>query len=143
MGVYLDAKASGIAHIGVGGRVSSARLGWRYGTPISRTVGMPAEGAFGLIHFSQLSDGDHLCFGLLPGLASWHPDDWNHPATWVGDPSIPDHERQRLWDVEATVHILWGGLTVGFSPTDFIDFLLGWFGVDIAGDDTEWKPPPK
>ncbi|MCU0723676.1 MAG: hypothetical protein MUC63_08685 [Planctomycetes bacterium] len=27
------------------------------------------------------------------------------------------------------------GATAGFNPAEFVDFLLGWFGVDIAGDD--------
>ena len=27
------------------------------------------------------------------------------------------------------------GASVGFSPGEFLNFLLGWFGVDIAGDD--------
>ncbi|MCZ6689741.1 MAG: hypothetical protein O7H41_09070 [Planctomycetota bacterium] len=27
------------------------------------------------------------------------------------------------------------GARVGFSPGEFVDFFLGWFGVDIAGDD--------
>lgn len=26
-------------------------------------------------------------------------------------------------------------LKAGFSPGEFADFLLGWFGADIAGDD--------
>ena len=29
------------------------------------------------------------------------------------------------------------GVTVGFNPAEFADFLLGWFGLDLAGDDRE------
>jgi hypothetical protein len=28
------------------------------------------------------------------------------------------------------------GITIGFSLGEFLDFLLGWFGLDIADDDT-------
>lgn len=38
------------------------------------------------------------------------------------------------FDIEASVY---AGLhvRVGFSPGEFLDFLTGWFGADIAGDD--------
>jgi hypothetical protein len=29
------------------------------------------------------------------------------------------------------------GVNLGFSPGEFLDFLLGWFGIEIAGDDVE------
>ena len=27
------------------------------------------------------------------------------------------------------------GVRVGFNPVEFVDFLLGWFGLDILNDD--------
>jgi hypothetical protein len=39
-----------------------------------------------------------------------------------------------------SVHLGFVCARVGFSPGEFVDFLLGWFGIDIAGDDREWKP---
>lgn len=33
------------------------------------------------------------------------------------------------------------GFDLGFNPAEFVDFLLGWFGVDITGDDLKSKPP--
>lgn len=34
------------------------------------------------------------------------------------------------------------GFDVGFNPVEFADFLLGWFGLDIATDDARnWSPP--
>jgi hypothetical protein len=56
------------------------------------------------------------------------------------------------FDIEAgaTVGILLGlSVHVGFSPGQFADFLLGWFGADIAGDDhfldqlSPFKPLPR
>jgi hypothetical protein len=40
------------------------------------------------------------------------------------------------------------GFELGFNPVELVDFLLGWFGPDIMGDDhpvpaTEKKPPEK
>ncbi len=42
----------------------------------------------------------------------------------------------RYFDITVDVHI-WAGFEAGFSPAEFTDFLLGWFNVDIAGDDTK------
>ncbi len=43
------------------------------------------------------------------------------------------------FDVEVAVYAIVPYVRVGFSPGEFLDFLLGWFGADIAGDD---PPPP-
>jgi hypothetical protein len=40
------------------------------------------------------------------------------------------------FDIEAGVFAGFVGVHVGVSPGQLADFLLGWFGVDIAGDDT-------
>ncbi len=37
---------------------------------------------------------------------------------------------------KATAFALVFGLDFGFSFGEFVDFFLGWFGVDVAGDDT-------
>ena len=34
------------------------------------------------------------------------------------------------------------GGRVGFSPGEFLDFLLGWVGIDIADDDRSLADPP-
>ena len=39
------------------------------------------------------------------------------------------------FDVEASVMVLFIGGRFGFSFGQFIDFLTGWFGLDIADDD--------
>jgi len=66
-----------------------------------------------------MSESEHSCYALFPPLLN---EEGVH-RNWMHD-----------FDVEAGfVAIL--GLTAGFSLGEFLDFLLGWFGVDIAGDD--------
>ena len=80
------------------------------------------------------------CVLLLPGLVSLGGDG----QIWEGK-SHPDGtwDRVHAFDIDATVYagVVFAG--VGFSPGEFVDFLAGWFGLDIAGDDSEWKPQPE
>ena len=48
--------------------------------------------------------------------------------------------RVHAFDVEASVYAGIVYARAGFSPGEFVDFLLGWFGVDIAGDDRLLSP---
>jgi len=50
----------------------------------------------------------------------------------------PDGERRR-WEIGFTVHCL-VGVNAAIDLFELADFLLGWFGLDIAKDD---KPPPE
>jgi hypothetical protein len=47
-----------------------------------------------------------------------------------------DRSWLHVFDVEFGLSLFFG-FDVGFSPGEFLDFLLGWFGIDIANDDTE------
>jgi hypothetical protein len=80
--------------------------------------------AYGLFFHARQEDADpsrkHLCFVVLPGLI--HVGEQDRP--WI-----------HLFDLEAGVGLLFLGIDVGFSPGQFFDFLLGWFGLDLAGDD--------
>ncbi len=38
-------------------------------------------------------------------------------------------------DVEASVHLGYLGVRAGVSPLQLVDFVLGWFGADLGGDD--------
>jgi hypothetical protein len=106
----------------------------------------------------------HSCYGLLPGLISnvatseaaerFGPD-------WAQRTDLPECWEAwwgyRLWTAEALRLDPWShvhafdcelGLSalffearLGFSPGEFVDFVLGWVGADIAGDDTPWIPP--
>jgi len=47
--------------------------------------------------------------------------------------------RQRPGDflnIEAGVSFLFGGLEISFKPVEVLDFLLGFFGIDISQDDS-------
>ena len=50
-------------------------------------------------------------------------------------------ERVHAFDIEVWVHAGLPFVIAGFSPGEFVDFLFGWFGIDIAGDDEPWEPP--
>ena len=63
----------------------------------------------------------HTCFGLLPGLVST---------------GRADRSTIHLFDCEVGIAPMLFGAVVGFSPGQFADFWLGWFGVDIADDDS-------
>lgn len=101
-------------------------FGWRYGYPrhdYTHSL-LPAEG-YGLWYHQMKSgnsrDPEHRCFVLLPPLLC----DGDGPENWL-------HQ----FDLEVGGGFLLG-LNLGFSPGEFLDFLLGWFGVDLAGDDPE------
>ena len=81
-----------------------------------------------------LSGHRHVCWGLMPGLIAEEPD--SGVMHWT--PRGLDSDRWghiHSWDVEAAVYAGFIVARVGFSPGEFLDFLLGWFLIDIAGDD--------
>jgi hypothetical protein len=82
--------------------------------------GGPFE-AYYLVHESRsdASSNVHFCYGILPPLIN---DEGIH-QNWLHD-----------FDVEVGGVFL-VGLSFGFSPGEFLDFLLGWFFLDLAGDD--------
>ena len=45
--------------------------------------------------------------------------------------------RVHAFDLELSVFAGFLYTRAGFSPGEFLDFLLGWVGIDIAGDDVE------
>ena len=47
-----------------------------------------------------------------------------------------------LLDVDVGVMVLWVGGRVGLSPGEAVDFVLGWFGLDIGKDDTDDESGP-
>ncbi len=52
-------------------------------------------------------------------------------------PSTPFLREKFFLEIGATLGIV--GFDLGFNPVEFADFLLGWFNVDITGDDTKEK----
>ena len=70
------------------------------------------------------SHADHECWMFLPPLAGRDREARLNPLV-------------HAFDIEASVYAGIVYARAGFSPGEFVDFLLGWFGVDIAGDD--WR----
>ena len=182
LGLGAHVNAAGLLHAGVGCSIYSPLLsiGVVYGTHRpSRDYGHSAlhiafEWESGVpiafvesssLHDSHSGNGEfethHSCWGILPGLLSWHEEgmEW----TWIWAPesghdkwqqgvwrreALPEEiraEREIIWsrlhlfDIEAGVFVGIIGARAGFSPGEFVDFLLGWVGVDIAGDDRPVK----
>ena len=48
----------------------------------------------------------------------------------------------RVADVGASLTVGVVGVSVGFSPGEVLDLLLGVVGIDLAGDDDASRPPP-
>ncbi|MCZ6687975.1 MAG: hypothetical protein O7H41_00020 [Planctomycetota bacterium] len=113
--------------------------------------------------------GAHGCFSILPAVLSWEDSFWlwndiDELGEWMAEQGTtyppgfdvegylkdllmkrrPMHRWARLhvFDVEVGVFIGVVGVRAGFSPGEFLDFILGWFGVDIAGDD-QHAPYPR
>lgn len=68
-------------------------------------------------------------------------------AEWAGPPIIgiaplwrysEKKHRGQLYQVDVTA-ALGLSLRLGFNPAEFLDFILGWWGVDILDDDMETK----
>ena len=124
--------AGPVVHTGVGISEGPTIMtgGFRYhylskeGSPVYTYDGNPHGGvpefSF-LVHGSGEGFGkeDHFCYALLPPLINREGVHRN----WLHD-----------FDFEVGATALVGG-TVGFSLGEFADFLLGWFGLDIGGDD--------
>lgn len=145
LGLEADVKLGELAHIGVGMKGFS-----RHGTtylidqeskdwaeiylPVSLVYAFGKE-PFALHYVYALGDtrsvyvwwwnpyvaAQDRCFMLLPPLTEQHS------------------SRRTLlhaFDVEVSAFVLVFGIEIGFSLGEFVDFLLGLFTIDIAGDDT-------
>ncbi|MCI0341317.1 MAG: hypothetical protein L0216_09240 [Planctomycetales bacterium] len=80
-------------------------------------------------------------YGALPALISY-----GRKKTWIwsdDDTGTNRWLRVHAFDVEASAYAGFVCARVGFSPGEFLDFVLGWFGIDIAGDDRAYEPPAK
>ena len=64
-----------------------------------------------------------------------------HPWIWSAEARrINPKAHVHAFDVEASVYAGVVYVKVGFSPGELLDFVLGWFGIDIAGDDRPLEP---
>jgi hypothetical protein len=146
-GGWLGARArlGQLAHAGAGYE-DAARTGWRFGAwesgreerhawlPVSWFV--PSDAAIPMHtgtetlppHRLDEPPPPHDCYLLFPWLSS----DVHAPGKGA-----------ELWglDMDVAVQGPGIGLGVGFSPGEMLDFVGGWFGVDLADDDTLSRPP--
>jgi hypothetical protein len=157
------ARAGGTVETGLmfGIKPRAAALGWRYGAPLYFSEGdrrFDADQAE-LIRTTTLIGEDFTdasytsarhSFFLLPALFTWvdrTPTDYEWQVPDTGDRYEESHwlwSRQGLhdnryqaihaFDVEGEVG-LFVYVSVGYSPGELLDFLLGFFFIDIAGDD--------
>lgn len=153
LGLGVGVSASGLLHAGLGVGMSADRmaLGIEYGhafafgantSPKSAgsrielwlPIPVPATGhgpnsthqsSYRCSHSVDRVD-EHYCAAILPGV----------PLTEISEHVLNRRwSRVHAWDIEASAFAGVIYARVGFSPGEFLDFLLGWFGVDIAGDD--------
>lgn len=145
--------------IGVKPRATS--LGWRYGTPAILMDGDPRIDAdqaevikttslIGLDYAHGSYQSARNSAALLPGLLSWVDatpagSEWVVPETgdlfadrhWLWSATAFGEDRYQqvhAFDLEGEIALL-AYYDVGFSPGEVVDFLLGWFLLDIAKDD--------
>lgn len=160
--VGVRGRALGVVDTGVmmGVKPRAASLGWRYGTPLffsEKDRLMDADQAE-LFRATSISGFDFAAgsyrtartsAALLPGVFTW-TDATPRDYEWLV-PEEGEDFRERMWiwnrenrsnpyarihafDIEAEVAVL-GYIDVGWSPGEFLDFILGFFTIDIAKDD--------
>jgi len=78
-------------------------------------------------------------YDLLAILPTQHcsPAPWDRSSVVIDDMMRPI----RRFDVSAEVALLYVSLRAGISPGEILDFLGGWFLIDLAGDDSCASPP--
>ena len=92
---------------------------------------------------------EHSSWAVIPAYLSLMNDEtpevsrgsdllWSRQVT-----DVTRKARVHAFDVEASVYAGIVYARAGFSPGELLDFLLGWFGVDIAGDDRGLGPEEK
>jgi len=85
-------------------------------------------------------DVDSVVYGGMPltMLRGDAHDRYAPGVRWYHFPDMPltIRDRNRGWlEVSANVHLIWVGVDVGVDAGEFLDYLFGWFGVDLASDD--------
>jgi len=69
----------------------------------------------------------------------FNAEDVNSPSPWrvgvIGLSNGPVPPKQETVNSPKLLHLGWVGIAVYCRPNEMADFLLGWFGIDIMGDD--------
>jgi len=144
-GLYAELRATDFAAVGLG--LHTVATGGLHG----RYVGTGERGSLGLGPF--ILGGARGDYGpVLSGDPSTFDDEADEPCTqMLVMPSqgikceagySPSARGLRMAYLSATATVGYVGLRVGFSPGELLDLLLGFFTVNLAGDDAFPAPPP-
>jgi len=134
VGLQANVNAGELLHLGIGSRRCKS-AGWAYGLSTSErrvedhfplsyvaTILNPDVAA---LHTLKIGDGpeqpQHRCPMVAPGAFS---------SGTVHKPAM------QFWNIEAGVMLVGVGVEAGVNPAELVDFILGIFGLDIAGDDS-------
>ena len=166
----VSARAVGVVDTGlmIGMKPRPAALGWRYGTPLffsekDRLVDadqaeiIKTTSVLGLDLAAGSYRSARTSAALLPGIFTWTdstPTDykWLVPETgadfkqrsWIWNRENRQtnrYARIHAFDIEAQVAIV-AYIDIGWSPGEFLDFILGIFTIDIAKDDRPKEKKP-
>jgi hypothetical protein len=124
-----------------GGLIAIGGRAYWNSSSYTEEIGYLKDGAtYGII---GLSDG--LWEGIISGFSfdtkqrTFFSVGNRHGAVGPANPFICMQEKKsfiHMFWIEAEL-VCFVGINVGFNPIQFADFILGWFGIDIADDDTK------
>ncbi|MCE9583117.1 MAG: hypothetical protein K8T20_11555 [Planctomycetes bacterium] len=132
---FAQVRVGDVVHFGAGGHCPTVLVGYTYGSPEREYLG---EAQFGFFHAAT-------CFLPCDTLKGSTDSNWQTPPCihCVGFLPCMTNEAVRTWmhrfDIEFRI-VFFIAIDAGFSPGEFLDFLLGWVGVDL---DPEKCDPPK
>lgn len=140
-GLYAEARATDFAAVGLGfcAQQNAAMRGRFAGTDAEVTsmgLGPFILGSSATWSFKPLLAGDpstpESCDGIVPAQFLLFP--MMGFGSCADDYSLAERGL-RVADLGASVTLGYVGAGIGFSPGEFVDLLLGFVGIDIAGDD--------
>ncbi|MCE9581268.1 MAG: hypothetical protein K8T20_02000 [Planctomycetes bacterium] len=135
LGALAEVRVGDVLHLGAGGVAAGAEFGASYGSPMME---MDTEVIFGPFHAASWIW--HGTYGPWASRQCWQTPPCQHCLGVL--PVLTNHS-VRTWmhrfDLEVRVTAL-VSIDVGFSPGEFVDFIVGWFGVEL---DPLKQDPPK
>lgn len=134
-GLQVNAGVGEVVHVGLGSSMGS-RAGWQYGhlfhgevlehyLPVSliETARVPGYDGLHMISWDYAQPPQHQCYMLLP-YGTGH--------------STARRSDLHIVDLEVGAHLVVFGVQLGVSPGELLDLVLGIWGFDLAGDDSDY-----
>ncbi|MBI3818671.1 MAG: hypothetical protein HY286_08280 [Planctomycetes bacterium] len=145
-GLYAGVQVTSFFGTGVGYAEETSRVGW------FPTKSYNADARGGLVRFGRLEGWQcgfvFACMGMGLSSDSNAMIDASTGNTFFFFPVVPVHcggdiyyDAVSVLNISANVHIGIVGIHAGISPVNVVDWLLGWFTIDIAGDDMNARFP--